>query len=317
MVDGTRTSVTSGEKAKRHSFIVNVLIRLVKEKPLGTIGLIIVLLMLFVGIFADFLAPYPRDEVHALDSLSPPSAAYILGTDLLGRDLLTRIIHGARVSVIVGLTGSGLATVVALIIGLPSGFFGGKYDMTVQRFVDAFLCFPSLFIYLTVMAIVGQGMVQVIVVLGILYGIRQTRVIRSAVIGIRENMYINAAIAIGCPPQRIIFKHILPNIVAPVIIIFSLNVGYMIMSEATLSFLGFGIPPPVPSWGGMISGQGRSYMLRAPWIAIWPGLALTITVYGINVLGDAVRDIQDPKLRGGVGRYGATKPRKNKKGGDT
>ena len=312
MVDGMRTSVIS-EEAKRHSSIVNVLIRLVKEKPLGTVGLIIVLLMLVTGIFADFLTPYPRDEIHPLDGLCPPSSAYVLGTDLLGRDLLSRIMHGARISMIVGLAGASLAVVVATIIGLLSGFFGGKFDMAVQRFVDAIMCFPPLFLYLTIMAILGQGLGQVILVLGVTSGITHSRVVRSAVIGVKENMYVDAATAIGCPPQRILFKHILPNIMSSVIIIFSILVGHMILAEAYLSFLGFGIPPPTPSWGGMLSGQGRQYMLAAPWLAIWPGLALGITVYSLNMLGDAVRDILDPRLRGGLGRYGRTKLGKNKK----
>ncbi len=299
-----RTGITPETEPKRHSLLVDLVIRLVKEKPLGTIGGVIVLLMLLTGIFADFLAPERYDEVHPADFLSPPSAQYILGTDVIGRDMLSRIIYGARISMIVGLAGASLGVVVATVIGTLSGFIGGKFDMVVQRFVDAIMCFPSLFLYLTIMTLLGRGLVQIILIIGVVRGIRNSRIIRSAVIGIKENVYVEAATAIGAPTRRILFRHIVPNIMAPIIIIFTITMGSMILDEAYLSFLGFGIPPPVPSWGGMLSGQGRQYMIFAPWLAVWPGLALSIVIYGINMLGDAVRDILDPRLRGGLGRYG-------------
>ena len=296
--------ILSEVELRRHSLLVDLIIRLVREKPLGTIGGVVVLLMFFTGIFADFLAPEGYNVIHPPDSMSPPSAQYILGTDLIGRDQLSRIIYGARISMIVGLAGSGLAVLIAAVIGIPCGFYGGKFDLVVQRFVDAFMCFPWLVIVLTVMAIVGGGMLQVILTLGIMDGIRNSRVVRSAAIGIKENVYVEAATAIGAPTWRILVYHILPNIMAPVIIIFTITMGRMIISEATLSFLGLGIPPPIPSWGGMISGQGRRYIMRAPWLALWPGLALSIVVFGINMLGDGLRDLLDPRLRGGLGRYG-------------
>jgi len=196
---------------------------------------------------------------------------------------------------------------MATLIGLISGFSGGKTDMGIQRFVDAFMCFPALFIYLTVMAVLGQGLIQVIVVLGIVRGIHQSRVLRGAVIGIKENVYVEAARAVGASKIRILYKHILPNIMAPVITIFAVSCGYSILGEATLSFLGYGIPPPTPSWGGMLSGSGRRYMQQAPWLALWPGVALVTVVYGLNMLGDAIRDLLDPRLRGGLGRYGGVK----------
>jgi len=304
------TDILSEVEPKKHSLLVDLIIRLVREKPLGTIGGVVVLIMFFTGIFANVLAPEGYNEIHPPDSMSPPSAQYILGTDLIGRDQLSRIIHGARVSMIVGLAGSGLCVLIAAVIGIPCGFFGGKFDIVVQRFVDAFMCFPWLVLILTVMAILGGGMLQVILVLGIMSGIHSSRVVRSATIGIKENVYVEAATAIGARTWRILVYHILPNIIAPVIIIFTVSMGRMIISEATLSFLGFGIPPPIPSWGGMISGQGRRYMLQAPWLALWPGLALSIVVYGINMLGDAVRDILDPRMRGGLGRYGRTVKRR-------
>ncbi len=314
MVD--KADMLTEEQAKRRPLLVDLIIRLVKEKPLGVIGGVIVLIMFFSGIFADFLAPYGMTEAHPRDSLSPPSSQYLLGTDTLGRDLLSRVIYGARISMIVGLAGAGLTTFLAAIIGIISGFTGGKLDMLIQRFVDTIMCFPALFVILTVMAIMGQGLTQVIIVLGLNQGIRQSRVVRSAVIGIKENIYIEAAVAMGSPTWRILFRHILPNVAAPIIIVFTIMMGHMILAEATVSFLGFGIPPPIPSWGGMISQEGRRLVLKAPWLAIWPGLALSIAVFGINMLGDAVRDLLDPRLRGGLGRYGRATRKKNRKGGN-
>jgi peptide/nickel transport system permease protein len=289
---------------KKHTLFTDLIISLVKTKPLGTVGGIIVLVMFFTGIFADFIAPYDSSEVHLMDTLKAPCSQYLLGTDNMGRDLLSRVIHGARISMIVGLAGSALSVAVGTLIGGISGFMSGKTDTIIQRFVDAFMCFPPIFLMLTVMSLLGPGIGPIIFVVGIQGGIRQSRVVRSAVIGIKENTYFQAAIAIGSPSWRTFMKHVMPNIMAPIIIIFTLSMGQMILIEATLSFLGFGIPPPTPSWGGMLSGSGRSYMYMAPWMVIWPGLALSIVVYGINMLGDAVRDILDPRLRGGLGRYG-------------
>jgi len=165
------------------------------------------------------------------------------------------------------------------------------------------MCFPPLVLLIAVVSIVGPGLVQVIIVLGLLFGISGSRVVRGAVIGIKENVYVNAAVSIGASVSRVLGRHILPNIMAPLIIVFSTQVPTVIISEATLSFLGLGIPPPQPSWGGMLSGSGRSYMFLAPWMAIWPGVALSVAVYGINMFGDALRDLLDPRLRGGLGHY--------------
>ncbi len=302
--------VQVGPEAKRRNWLLDIGIRLVREKPLGTVGGVIVLLLLLTGILADFIAPYGFKEVHLEDALQAPSAKYILGTDELGRDLLSRIIHGGRISLVVGLAGASLATLISTLIGLLSGFLGGKFDMVVQRFVDAWMCFPDLFLMLSVMAILGPGLWQVIVVVGLLYAIGGSRIIRSSVMSIKGNAYIEASSAIGSTTWRVLLRHILPNITAPIIVLFTTRMASMILVEATMSFLGFGIPPPQPSWGGMLSGSGRQYMLMAPWMVIWPGLALSIVVYGSNMLGDAVRDILDPKLRGGIGRYGGTKVHK-------
>ena len=298
MIDGTDVTVGLDEQ-KRRSRLIDFLSRLVREKPLGTFGGIIVLLLLFSGIFADVLAPYPMKEPHMYDRLTGPSWKYLLGTDQLGRDMLSRIIYGARVSVIIGLSATSVNMVVALLIGTTTGFFVGKLDVVVQRFVDAWMAFPGLLILITVMSLVGQGQLQTILVLGISGGIGGSRISRSAVIGIKENDYFQAAKAIGSPPLRTILRHVLPNIMAPMIVIFTVTIGGVIMAEASLSFLGFGLPPDVASWGGMLSREGRQFMEVAPWLALWPGLALTLVVYGINVFGDALRDLLDPRLRGG------------------
>jgi peptide/nickel transport system permease protein len=298
------------KEAKRYPFLVDLFIRLVREKPLGTVGGVIVLLLLVVGILANILAPYGYNEIYVAERLGPPSITNLLGADNLGRDLLSRIIYGARISMYVGLGTSAIGTALAAIIGIVSGYLGGRVDTVTQRFVDAWMCLPPLFLILAIIAVVGPGLVQVIIVLGLLYGIGQSRVIRSAVIATRTNIYIEAARAVGCPTWRILLRHILPNVMAPIIILFTITMGAAIITEASISFLGYGIPPPTPSWGGMLSEGGRRYMLMAPWLALWPGLALAIVVYGINMLGDAFRDLLDPRLRGGLGRYGGVKRRR-------
>ena len=298
---------------KRHFRLVEFLIRLVKEKPLGTLGLVITLLLLLTGIFADFIAPYGMNESHMADALTAPSARYWLGTDNVGRDILSRVIFGARISVIVGLSAATLATITSVIIGGVSGYIGGKFDLTVQRFVDARLCIPGLILLIVLISVIGPGIWQLIIAMGISWGIGGSRLIRGAVIGIKENVYVEAAKAIGCSTTSILTRHILPNIMAPTIILFSVRVPAIIITEASLSFLGFGVPPPTATWGAMLSGQARVYMLQAPWMAIWPGLALAIVVYGVNMFGDAVRDILDPRLRGGAGRYGVREPKKEAK----
>jgi len=298
---------------KRRSRLADFFIRLVREKPLGTISGIIVLIFIFFAIFADVLAPYDYRKIHLGDRLTGPSAQYLLGTDHTGRDLLSRLIVGARLSLFVGLAATMLNVVIATLVGGTSGFFGGKLDLAVQRFVDAWMAIPGLLLLLTIMSIVGKGLPQLIVVLGISGGIGGSRVVRGAVIGIKENDYFLAARAVGTPTSQILTRHVLPNIMAPLIIIFSINIGAVIISEASLSFLGFGLPLDVPSWGGMLSREGSEYMHQAPWLALWPGLCLTITVYCFNMFGDALRDLLDPRLRGGEGSYG-TAVVKRKKG---
>ncbi len=305
------------EKKRRSSF-VSFFVRLLKEKPLGTVGGVITLLLLLVGIFADVLAPYGVNETHIDDYLAKPSATYILGADNIGRDILSRVIYGARISVIIGLSASSIATVLSLIIGMVSGYLGGKFDLLMQRVVDATMSIPQIILMMILISVIGPGIWQVTVVLGLMWGIIGSRIIRSAVIGVKEKMYVGAARSIGCSSSKIIMRHILPNIMAPTIVLFTTRVPNVILIEASLSFLGFGIPPPAPSWGGMLGSVGRDYMLQAPWIVIWPGLALALVVYGINIFGDAVRDIVDPRLKGGAGRYGLglSKTKKSKGKGE-
>ena len=300
----------------RRSGVADFFIRMVKEKPLGAISGMVILILIIVAIFGDVLSPYVYSERHLADKLTGPSARYLLGTDQLGRDLLSRLIVGARLSLVVGLSATMLIVVVAVLIGGISGFIGGKLDLVVQRFVDTWMAFPGLLILLTVMSIVGRGLPQIIVVLGILGGIAASRIVRSAVIGVKDNDYFLAARAVGTPTTQILLRHVLPNIMATVIIIFSINIGGVIISEAALSFLGFGLPVQIPSWGGMLSREGRKYMEVAPWLAIWPGVCLTVVVYCLNMFGDAVRDLLDPRLRGAAGRYGGRRrPRRTPRRG--
>ncbi|MBI4181037.1 MAG: ABC transporter permease [Chloroflexi bacterium] len=290
-----------------------MLVRLVKEKPLGTVGGVIILILFLTGIFANWIAPYGYNEMTSAARLSPPSQHFLLGTDHLGRDILSRIIYGARISVIIGVVGSTIAVIVSLAIALTSGYFGGKVDAAIQRFVDAWMCMPSLFILLTVMSILGPGLIQILIVVGPFFGITQSRIIRSAVIGVKENMYVDAARAVGAPASRIIFRHIFPNVFSTVIVLFTVNMGAVILTESTLSFLGFGIPPPTPAWGSMISESGARFLLLAPGMAFWPGMALSIVVYGVNMLGDGLRDVLDPRLRGGLGRFGGVEKKRAKR----
>ena len=296
MSDATEIS-SSVIAPKRRSELADFLTRLWREKPLGTISGIIILLLILMAIFADVVSPYPYDEANISEMMKSPSAQYLLGTDQLGRDFLSRLIHGARVSLLVGLATTALSVVISTLIGGTSGFLGGKLDLGIQRFVDAWLSFPGLILLLTVISIVGRGVPQMILVLGIAGGIGGSRVLRSAVIDIKENVYFEAAEAIGSSKWKAFIRHVVPNIMPVMIIGFSISVGGVILSIASLSFLGFGLPLGIPEWGALLSREGRKFMETAPRLALWPGLALTVTVYCLNMFGDAVRDLLDPRLR--------------------
>ena len=270
----------------------------VRRKPLGAAGGLVLAGMLALALLAGRVAPYGYDEADIFSRLKAPSEAHWLGTDNLGRDLLSRVMYGARVSMAVGFGGVVVGLLLGTAVGLVSGYFGGRLDLALQRIVDAFMCFPLLLVALTIMALLGPGLGNVILTLGLVLGVRDSRVIRSAVLSVKAHLYLEAARALGAAHAAMIGRHVLPNILAPIIILGTVNLGAIILTEAALSFLGFGVPPPRPSWGGMLSGAGLVHMLRAPWLALWPGVALSLAVFGANMLGDALRDLLDPRLRG-------------------
>jgi len=282
---------------ERPAFITFTL-RLIREKPLGAFGGAIFVLFLFFGLFADFLIPYGVNETDLKVRLEGPSADHLFGTDHLGRDVLSRVLIGAQLSMTIGFLAAGFATVISIVLGVLSGYFGGKVDMLIQRFVDAWMCFPDLLFLMVVISIIGAGVPQIVMALSLIYGIAGSRIIRGSVISVRENMHTHAARSMGAKTMHILVRHILPNIMPVVIVLFTTRVGAAILTEAGLSFLGLGVPPPTPTWGGMLSGTGRTYMYIGPWLALAPGLCLTIVVYAINVYGDALRDLLDPRMRG-------------------
>ena len=272
--------------------------RLIRTKPLGALGGAIFLLFLFCGVFANILAPYDMNDADMARRLVEPSLNHPFGTDHLGRDVLSRILIGGQVSMIVAVLAATLATVISVLIGISTGYFGGPYDMVAQRAVDAWMTFPDLVLLIVVIAVIGPGVSQIVLVLGLLYGIGGSRIVRSAVIALRGNMYVVAARSSGASDFHILWRHILPNVMPVVLVLFTTRVGAVILAEAGLSFLGLGVPPPAPTWGGMLSGSGRTYMYLGPWLALAPGLCLSIVVYAINVFGDALRDLLDPRMRG-------------------
>jgi peptide/nickel transport system permease protein len=262
------------------------------------LGALIVLVLLVMAGFAEWIAPYAYDQQIADARLKPPGRAFLFGTDNVGRDIFSRIVYGARVSVTVGFLTVLLGNLIAAAIGITSGYFRGRYDIIVQRLVDAWQSFPYLIIILSLLAVLGPGMLNVILALSILVAAAASRVIRSATLSVVEYPYIEAARAIGASHGRVILRHVLPNVTATIVVIATIGLGGVILAESALSFLGFGVPPPHPSWGSMLSGSGRTYMYSAPWIAIWPGVAISLVVFGFNMLGDALRDVLDPRLRG-------------------
>ncbi len=286
------------QAAVRRGPVRQFLSRLFREKPIGAAAGIVFLIFLLVGILAPWLAPHGFNEISPINRLKPPSWQFPFGTDNLGRDMFSRCIYGAQLSVIIGLSAAGLATFISVLIGILTGYLGGRFDMVSQRFVDAWMSFPDLVILIVVVSVIGPGMPQIIGVLGLLLGIAGSRIIRSAVVSTRENMYVHAAQSIGASTSRILWRHLLPNIMPPIIVLFTTRVGAVILAESGLSFLGLGVPPPAPTWGGLLSGSGRTYMFQGPWLALAPGLCLTIVVYATNVFGDALRDLLDPRMRG-------------------
>jgi len=272
-----------------------------RRKPLGAIGGVIVLGLLVMAVFAERIAPHPYASSIPGARMKPPSVKYWLGTDNLSRDIWSRVVYGARISVTVGFATVALATLMAAAVGVSSAYLGGTYDILVQRVVDAWISFPGLVVILSLMAALGPGILNLIIALSILGAAGASRVIRGATLSVMASPYVEAARALGAGHLRIVSLYVLPNVLATILILATIGLGQVILAEAALSFLGFGIPPPYPSWGAMLSGSGRSFMYYAPWMALFPGTAISLAVFGFQMLGDALRDVLDPRLRGASG----------------
>ena len=303
---------------------------LFRKKPVGALGLVILIILILVAILADVIAPYPMVngamQVSVIDKLQKPFFAmtaaerqtirdngwpiYILGTDSLGRDLLSYLIYGARTSVILCLSCVVISTVISVLIGTLSATIGGKFDMIIQRFVDAWQCIPSMLILLILMSIMGNGMPQLIFALSVPNGIGGSRMIRSAAFSVKDSGYVKASELLGCNTWWKVMKHVIPNTLPLIIISAAGSIGGVVMMEASLNFLGYGVDPGTPSWGYIITNQGRANMFIAPWLSIYPGILITLMVFGANMFGDAVRDLMDPRLKGGVGSYNTKKIKK-------
>ena len=293
-----RTPVLHGEGIRLQPSAHVRLLRLARQKPLGTIALVIILVMAGLAVFAGNLVAHAPLEMNARAVLHPPSAEFPLGTDNFGRDIFSRIVYGSRISLAVGLGSVGLALAVGVFLGMVSAYFEGRVDTVIQRLMDVALAFPGIVFALAILAALGPGLFNVIIAIAFTMIPRANRIVRGSVLSEKHNMYVDAARSIGCSQRRIMWQHIFPNVTAPIIIIAATELGAAILLEASLSFLGVGVPPPNPSWGGMLSGAHRTFMLAAPWMAVFPGIAISLSVLGWNLLGDALRDVWDPRLRG-------------------
>jgi peptide/nickel transport system permease protein len=274
------------------------LVRFCRRKPVGAIGGVIMALIIVTALCADLLATHDPIATEAASTLAPPSHAHWLGTDHLGRDIYSRIVHGARISLIVGVTSTLIGSVLGGIIGLLSGYVGGKTDLLTQRFLDILQGLPLLVLALVMSASLGPSVRNVILAISIPIIPRAARIVRSSVLSIREMQYIEAARALGLQHLRIAFRHVLPNTIGPFIVLCTAQLGSAILVEAALSFLGLGVPEPYPSWGRMLSVSAAEYAQKAPHLVLFPGLAISLSVFGSNLLGDALRDTLDPRLRG-------------------
>ncbi|GGE29032.1 diguanylate cyclase [Pullulanibacillus camelliae] len=260
------------------------------------IGLILIVLLILVALFASFLAPHDPTQGDLFSRYKSPSGAHWLGTDELGRDILSRLIYGSRISIQVGLIAVGIALVIGTFLGAISGFFGKWLDMLVMRVIDILMAFPSILLAIAIVAVMGKGLTNTMIAVGIV-GIPQfARIVRSSVLSVKESEYIEAARAGGARQFRVLFRHVLPNCMAPIIVQTTLSIGTAILDAAGLSFLGLGVQPPKPEWGAMLDA-GRAALQTAPWVVIFPGLAILITVLGFNLLGDGLRDAFDPRTK--------------------
>lgn len=275
---------------------------LAKRKPLGAISAVVLAALIVVALLAPLIAPYDPYQFNLNERGLPirlryPDQQFLFGTDTHGRDVLSRVIYGARVSLLVGFCSVALGTCVGTLIGLMSGYWQGKIDQGLQRGVDTLMAFPGIVLALAVLSVLGQSLANIILVIALVIAPGSSRVVRGAVLSIKQNAYVDAARAAGASSWRIVLYHILPNVFAPILVIASVWLGNAIVIEAALSFLGLGTPPPTPTWGGMLGGEGRRSLETAPYLAIFPGLAISIVVLAFNMFGDALRDILDPRLR--------------------
>ncbi len=269
----------------------------VRKNPLGAAGGVLMILLLLMAVFADVLATHNPVRTSTR-VLAAPGAESWLGTDNLGRDLWSRVVHGSRISLLVGIASTLLGAGLGGLVGLVSGYAGGRTDLVSQRVMDIMQALPILVLALVMAAALGPSLVNTIIAISVVIVPRAARVVRSSVLAIREFAYIEAARAVGVSHARVAFRHVLPNTIGPFIVLITAQLGGAILVEAALSFLGLGIPEPYPSWGRMLSIAAAEYAQKAPWLVIYPGLAISLAVFGTNLLGDALRDTLDPRLRG-------------------
>ena len=274
------------------------LLRFARKKPLGAAGGVVMLVMVFAALFANALQTNDPIATDSTSVLARPSEEHLLGADHLGRDIYSRIVHGARVSLIVGVASTLLGSVLGGLIGLLSGYVGGRTDLVTQRVMDILQGLPLLVLALVMSAALGPALHNVVIAISIPIVPRAARVIRASVLSIREMQYVEAARALGLRHLRIAFRHVLPNTMGPFIVLGTAQLGSAILVEAALSFLGLGVPEPYPSWGRMLSVSAAEYAQKAPWLVLFPGIAISLAVFGSNLLGDALRDTLDPRLRG-------------------
>ncbi|MGQ4808231.1 Glutathione transport system permease protein GsiD [Candidatus Entotheonellaceae bacterium PAL068K] len=271
--------------------------KFIATKPLGAVGGVVIIIMLIMGIFAEHIAPYDVYELNQRLQFSPPSMAHWFGADEFGRDLLSRIIYGARIALLIGFAASLLGASGGAIIGVISAYIAGRTDLIIQRIMDVMLAFPLLILALAIVTVLGRTIPNLIIAIAIPLVPRTARIVRASALAAKENVYVEAARAVGSSHMRVMYRHILPNIMAPYLIILTASLGSAILTEASLSFLGLGTAEPTPSWGLMLSGGAPLYAEKAPWVAIFPGLAISVAVFGFNLFGDSLRDALDPKLR--------------------
>ncbi|HEY1361478.1 MAG TPA: ABC transporter permease, partial [Xanthobacteraceae bacterium] len=272
--------------------------RFVRKKPLGAFGAVVALLLIVVAVFAPFIATHDPNATNAALVYAPPGSQYWLGGDQVGRDVFSRLVYGARVSLYAGLLSAFIGASIGMMVGVTSVHFGGKTDLIIQRIIDTLMAFPALILAIAIMAALGASLNNVVIALSIAFIPSTARVLRSQALAVKEMGYVLSAKAIGAGHARIIFRYMIPNCLALYIVLVTLFLGTAIVAEATLSFLGIGVPPDVPSWGGMLNGAAQTYVNVAPWLGVFPGLAIAIVVLAWNLLGDALRDVLDPRLRG-------------------